>query len=148
MFDAGSDGLRGIALSGPSVLGCEDVTSTWNAVTNTLTISSTERGTLVTVVLTDPALGKYELELHKPLMHPAGQDENDIKLQIGYTVTDGDGDTAEGKLVVNIDDDTPTIQAMQPGFESQATFLGSDAGYQNSYGYYCEMPTAIHPWAR
>ena len=25
---------------------------------------------------------------------------------------------------------------MQPGFESQATFLGSDAGYQNSYGYY------------
>ncbi|QSL92004.1 retention module-containing protein [Ectopseudomonas toyotomiensis] len=136
VFDAGSDGLRGIALSGPSVLGCEDVTSTWNAVTNTLTISSTERGTLVTVVLTDPALGKYELELHKPLMHPAGQDENDIKLQIGYTVTDGDGDTAEGKLVVNIDDDTPTIQAMQPGFESQATFLGSDAGYQNSYGYY------------
>ncbi|VXB90340.1 retention module-containing protein [Pseudomonas sp. 8O] len=136
VFDAGSDGLRGIALSGPSVLGCEDVTSTWNAVTNTLTISSAERGTLVTVVLTDPALGKYELELHKPLMHPAGQDENDIKLQIGYTVTDGDGDTAEGKLVVNIDDDTPTIQAMQPGFESQATFLGSDAGYQNSYGYY------------
>ena len=136
VFDAGSDGLRGIALSGPSVLGCEDVTSTWNAVTNTLTISSAERGTLVTVVLTDPALGKYELELHKPLMHPAGQDENDIKLQIGYTVTDRDGDTAEGKLVVNIDDDTPTIQAMQPGFESQATFLGSDAGYQNSYGYY------------
>ncbi|MGF0337696.1 retention module-containing protein [Ectopseudomonas toyotomiensis] len=136
VFDAGSDGLRGIALSGPSVLGCEDVTSTWNTVTNTLTISSAERGTLVTVVLTDPALGKYELELHKPLMHPAGQDENDIKLQIGYTVTDGDGDTAEGKLVVNIDDDTPTIQAMQPGFESQATFLGSDAGYQNSYGYY------------
>ncbi|WP_192982404.1 DUF5801 repeats-in-toxin domain-containing protein, partial [Pseudomonas sp. EggHat1] len=136
VFDAGSDGLRGIALSGPSVLGCEDVTSTWNAVTNTLTISSAERGTLVTVVLTDPALGKYELELHQPLMHPAGQDENDIKLQIGYTVTDRDGDTAEGKLVVTVDDDTPTIQAMQPGFESQATFLGSDAGYQNSYGYY------------
>ncbi|PIA74396.1 hemolysin-type calcium-binding protein [Ectopseudomonas toyotomiensis] len=136
VFDAGSDGLRGISLSGPNVLGTENVTSTWNGDTKTLTISSAARGTLVTVVLTDPALGKYELELHKPLMHSAGQDENDIKLQIGYTVTDGDGDTAEGKLVVNIDDDTPTIQAMQPGFESQATFLGSDAGYQNSYGYY------------
>lgn len=136
VFDAGSDGLRGIALSGPSTLGCEEVTSTWNADTQTLTISSAARGTLVTVVLTNPALGKYELELHQPLMHPAGQDENDIKLQIGYTVTDGDGDTAEGKLVVTVDDDTPTIQAMQPGFESQATFLGSDAGYQNSYGYY------------
>ncbi|WP_343349847.1 retention module-containing protein [Pseudomonas sediminis] len=136
VFDAGSDGLRGISLSGPSVLGTENVTSTWNAVSKTLTISSAERGTLVTVVLTDPALGKYELELHQPLMHPAGQDENDIKLQIGYTVTDGDGDTAVGKLVVTVNDDTPTIQAMQPGFESQATFLGTDAGYHNSYGYY------------
>lgn len=136
VFDAGSDGLRGISLSGPSVLGTENVTSTWNADSKTLTISSAERDTLVTVVLTDPALGKYELELHQPLMHPAGQDENDIKLQIGYTVTDGDGDTAVGKLVVTVDDDTPTIQAMQPGFESQATFLGSDAGYHNSYGYY------------
>ena len=136
VFDAGSDGLRGISLSGPSVLGTESVTSTWNADSKTLTISSAARGTLVTVVLTDPALGKYELKLHQPLMHPAGQDENDIKLQIGYTVTDGDGDTAVGKLVVTVDDDTPTIQAMQPGFESQATFLGSDAGYHNSYGYY------------
>nr|WP_322939308.1 retention module-containing protein [Pseudomonas sp. s4] len=136
VFDAGSDGLRGISLSGPSVLGTENVTSTWNADSKTLTISSAARGTLVTVVLTDPALGKYELELHQPLMHPAGQDENDIKLQIGYTVTDGDGDTAVGKLVVTVNDDTPTIQAMQPGFESQATFLGSDAGYHNSYGYY------------
>ncbi|QMV61427.1 retention module-containing protein [Pseudomonas berkeleyensis] len=136
VFDAGSDGLRGISLSGPSVLGTENVTSTWNAGSKTLTISSAERGTLVTVVLTDPALGKYELELHQPLMHPAGQDENDIKLQIGYTVTDGDGDTAVGKLVVTVNDDTPTIQAMQPGFESQATFLGTDAGYHNSYGYY------------
>lgn len=136
VFDAGSDGLRGISLSGPSVLGTENVTSTWNAGSKTLTISSAERGPLVTVVLTDPALGKYELELHQPLMHPAGQDENDIKLQIGYTVTDGDGDTAVGKLVVTVNDDTPTIQAMQPGFESQATFLGTDAGYHNSYGYY------------
>ena len=136
VFDAGSDGLRGISLSGPSVLGTESVTSTWNADSKTLTISSAARGTLVTVVLTDPALGKYQLELHQPLMHPAGQDENDITLQIGYTVTDGDGDTAEGKLVVTVNDDTPTIQAMQPGFESQATFLGSDAGYHNSYGYY------------
>ncbi|MAE22786.1 MAG: hemolysin-type calcium-binding protein, partial [Pseudomonas sp.] len=136
VFDAGSDGLRGISLSGPSVLGTENVTSTWNADSKTLTISSAERDTLVTVVLTDPALGKYQLKLHQPLMHPAGQDENDIKLQIGYTVTDGDGDTAVGKLVVTVNDDTPTIQAMQPGFESQATFLGSDAGYHNSYGYY------------
>ncbi|MGK4384395.1 retention module-containing protein [Ectopseudomonas oleovorans] len=136
VFDAGSDGLRGISLSGPSVLGTENVTSTWNADSKTLTISSAERDTLVTVVLTDPALGKYQLKLHQPLMHPAGQDENDIKLQIGYTVTDGDGDTAVGKLVVTVNDDTPTIQAMQPGFESQATFLGTDAGYHNSYGYY------------
>src|SRR5690606_9282166 len=136
VFDAGSDVLRGISQSGTCVLGTENVTSTWNAGSKTLTISSAERSTLVTVVLTDPASGKYELDLHQSLMHPAGQDENDIKLQIGYTVTDGDGDTAVGKLVVTVNDDTPTIQAMQPGVESQATFLGTDAGYHNSYGYY------------
>lgn len=135
-FTTGSDGLGSIALSGPSVLGSESVTSIWNAQTNTLTISSEARGVLLTVILTDPAAGTYSLALHQPLLHVAGLDENDITLQIGYTLTDGDGDTAEGQLDVLVNDDTPTIQALQPGFESQATLLGSNAGFDNSYGYY------------
>ncbi|WP_322978177.1 retention module-containing protein [Pseudomonas sp. C11] len=135
-FTTGSDGFGSIALSGPNVLGSESVTSTWNAQTNILTISSDTRGVLLTVALTDPAAGAYSVQLHQPLMHVAGLDENDITLQIGYTLTDGDGDTAEGRLDVLVNDDTPTIQALQPGFESQATLLGSNAGFDNSYGYY------------
>ncbi len=135
VFDAGVDGLRSIALTGPEVLGTEAVTSAWDAATNTLSISSS-RGLLVSVTLTDPALGEYQVELHQALRHPSGLDENDIDLQIGYVVTDGDGDSATGQLQVTVDDDTPTMQALQPGLESQVTYLGSDAGFSNSYGYY------------
>ncbi|WP_415755436.1 retention module-containing protein [Pseudomonas leptonychotis] len=109
VFDAGADGLQSIALSGPLSLGSEAVTSTWDALSNTLTISS-GRGDLLTVVLTDPATGAYAVNLLQPLMHPVGGTEDNITLNIGYTVTDGDGDSATGSLVVTIDDDTPVAQ--------------------------------------
>jgi T1SS-143 domain-containing protein len=135
VFTAGADGLKSIALSGPATLGSEAVSSTWDASSNTLTISS-GRGPLVTVVLTDPATGAYTINLLKPLMHPVSGTEDDITLNIGYTVTDGDNDSATGSLVVTVDDDTPTIQAGNLGVSSQVSFQGSDAGYSNSYGYY------------
>jgi VCBS repeat-containing protein len=135
VFTAGADGLKSIALSGPMSLGTEAVTSSWNAVSNTLNISS-GRGLLLSVVLTDPATGAYTINLLQPLMHPVGGTEDDITLNIGYTVTDGDNDSATGSLVVTIDDDTPTIQAGNIGVGSFVTFHGTDAGYNNSYGYY------------
>ncbi|MFP6849525.1 MAG: retention module-containing protein [Pseudomonas sp.] len=135
LFEAGADGLKSIALSGPLTLGSESVTSTWNALSNTLTISSV-RGDLLTVVLTDPASGAYTINLLQPLMHPVSGSEDDITLNIGYTVTDGDNDSATGSLVVTIDDDTPAIQAGSIGVSSFVTFQGSDAGFSNSYGYY------------
>ena len=138
-FNAGADGLKSIALSGPLNLGSEAVTSSWDAPSNTLTISSV-RGALLTVVLTDPASGAYTINLLKPLMHPVSGTEDDITLNIGYTVTDGDNDSATGSLVVTIDDDTPTIQAGNIGVTSFVTFQGTDAGFSNSYGYYNKAP--------
>ncbi|HZX18771.1 MAG TPA: DUF5801 repeats-in-toxin domain-containing protein, partial [Pseudomonas sp.] len=138
-FNAGADGLKSIVLSGPISLGSEAVTSNWDAPTNTLTISSV-RGALLTVVLTDPASGAYTINLLQPLMHPVSGTEDDITLNIGYTVTDGDNDSATGSLVVTIDDDTPTIQAGNIGVTSFVTFQGTDAGFSNSYGYYNKAP--------
>lgn len=139
VFAAGADGLKSIVLSGPAILGSEDVTSTWAAGSKTLTISSV-RGALITVQLTDLASGAYTVNLLQPLMHLPGGDENDIILNIGYTVTDGDNDSATGSLVVAIDDDTPTIQAGSLGVSSFVTFQGTDAGFSNSYGYYNKAP--------
>jgi T1SS-143 domain-containing protein len=139
VFAAGADGLKSIVLSGPAILGSEDVTSTWAAGSKTLTISSA-RGALITVQLTDLESGAYTVNLLQPLMHLPGGDENDIILNIGYTVTDGDNDSATGSLVVAIDDDTPTIQAGSLGVSSFVTFQGTDAGFSNSYGYYNKAP--------
>lgn len=138
-FNAGADGLKSIALSGPMSLGSEAVTSSWDAPSNTLTISSA-RGALLKVVLTDPASGAYTINLLQPLMHPVSGTEDDITLNLGYTVTDGDNDSATGSLVVTIDDDTPTIQAGNIGVTSFVTFQGTDAGFSNSYGYYNKAP--------
>ncbi|WP_443218365.1 T1SS-143 repeat domain-containing protein, partial [Pseudomonas sp. SBT1-2] len=59
------------------------------------------------------AAGAYSFTLLQPLDHPAGNDENDITLNLGTLLqaTDKDGDTvtaAAEKLVITVDDDTPT----------------------------------------
>jgi len=42
-------------------------------------------------------------------MHPTAGTEDDIILNLGYEVTDGDGDTANGTLALTIDDDSPLV---------------------------------------
>ncbi|WP_258254680.1 T1SS-143 repeat domain-containing protein [Pseudomonas chlororaphis] len=59
------------------------------------------------------AAGDYSFTLLQPLDHPAGNDENDITINLGSLLqaTDKDGDTvtaAAEKLVITVDDDTPT----------------------------------------
>ena len=41
-------------------------------------------------------------------------DENNQDFTLNYQVTDGDGDTADGTLAINVDDDTPTVSANRP----------------------------------
>ncbi|MFM5392908.1 DUF5801 repeats-in-toxin domain-containing protein [Aeromonas veronii] len=134
-YQAGADGLKSLELSGPTALGSESVTSTWDAQSGTLSISST-RGLLMTVTITDSSTGAYSVKLLQPLMHTGVDTEDNLTLNVGYKVTDGDGDSASGVLAVTINDDTPTIQVGELSLTSSVTFLGSNAGYSNSYGYY------------
>ncbi|MBW3788165.1 retention module-containing protein [Aeromonas veronii] len=135
VYQAGADGLKSLELSGPTALGSESVTSAWDAQSGTLSISST-RGVLMTVTITDPSTGAYSVKLLQPLMHTGVDTEDNLTLNVGYKVTDGDGDSASGVLAVTINDDTPTIQVGELSLTSSVTFLGSNAGYSNSYGYY------------
>ncbi len=105
-YSAGADGFGSLTLSGPSTLGSEAVTSSWNPLNHTLTISST-RGDLMTVQVTDLATGAYAVTLLKPLLHATPGTEDDIVLNLGYTLTDKDGDSADGSLQITIDDDMP-----------------------------------------
>ncbi|WP_349236032.1 VCBS domain-containing protein [Altererythrobacter sp. TH136] len=63
--------------------------------------------TVLTVTL-DSATGDYTVTQNAPIAHPTGAQENDAEFTLNYTVTDQDGDTASGSLLVVVDDDTPT----------------------------------------
>jgi T1SS-143 domain-containing protein len=81
----------------------------------TLTISQLQDNVLVDVVrvtLTDPTSGNYTVEQLNEIDHPTpGADEENILLNVNYRVTDGDGDTVDGQLTIDADDDTPTVVA-------------------------------------
>jgi T1SS-143 domain-containing protein len=73
----------------------------------TLTIS--QNGTpVLKVELTDTSAGSYTVTQLAPISHPTGSDENNVQFTVNYQVTDKDGDTANGSMVVDVDDDTPT----------------------------------------
>ncbi len=122
-YNFGADGSGSVgfsAMDGQSgTIGVESVTYNWNSTTNTLTADSATRGTILTIVVTDPATGAYELTLNQNILHEsldgqAGDDtENDASVSLTYTVTDGDGDTAQGTLALNFDDDTPVFTSAE-----------------------------------
>ncbi len=60
-----------------------------------------------TVQITDVATGAYEVVLLDQLDHPDGSSEDNIVLNPEYTITDFDGDTQTGTLLIDIDDDSP-----------------------------------------
>ncbi|MGQ7247480.1 Ig-like domain-containing protein, partial [Halomonas sp. V046] len=62
---------------------------------------------VLSIQLTDVAKGTYKVAIAQPLDHSDPTTEDDIRFSVGYTITDSDGDSADGKLNVVIDDDTP-----------------------------------------
>ncbi|USZ48267.1 tandem-95 repeat protein [Halomonas sp. DN3] len=62
---------------------------------------------VIAIDMLDPSTGDYRVTLSKPLEHPVAGVEDDLRFEVGYTVTDSDGDTAQGVLNVVVDDDTP-----------------------------------------
>ncbi|PTL89018.1 hypothetical protein C6W88_20135, partial [Halomonas litopenaei] len=76
---------------------------------------------VITIKLTDEVNGNYQVTLHQALEHAEREDENDVSFDVGYTITDGDGSKAIGKLTVVIDDDTPVAFDTVDGVLSSGT---------------------------
>ncbi|WP_225603504.1 hypothetical protein [Pseudomonas sp. PDM09] len=118
IFQSGADTPLSYALSsntsGLPALSSAGVALVYSVVGNTLTAKAGVAGADVfTFSLT--AAGVYSFTLLKQLDHAAGNDENDITINLGTLLqaTDYDGDTvtaAADKLVITVDDDTPVIQ--------------------------------------
>ncbi|QUS39179.1 VWA domain-containing protein [Tardiphaga alba] len=103
------------------------LTYLWVSGTNTLyaTTDGTTAGAAFSIQVTNPSTGAYSFSLLTQLDHPGhdadGQNdgpqtayEDNLALNLTYTVKDFDGDTATGTLSISIDDDMPIIGA-QPG---------------------------------
>ncbi|TXG95797.1 MAG: hypothetical protein E6R08_10925, partial [Nevskiaceae bacterium] len=87
------------------------------------------------------------IDLLAPIDHPdhgqTGSLEDNSTLSFGYTVTDGDGDTASGQINVTVNDDTPTASCVtadvvkEPtdgGQTGQATYTIDTSHYDASSG--------------
>jgi T1SS-143 domain-containing protein len=65
-------------------------------------------GGLTVFTLTIANDGKYTFQLFEHIDHADGTDPNDIiNLHFGVTVTDDDGDTADGEVIIRVHDDAP-----------------------------------------
>ncbi|QLL16564.1 hypothetical protein H0I86_14315 [Pseudomonas chlororaphis subsp. aurantiaca] len=114
VFQSGADVPLTYALSsdtsGLPALSSGGVALVYSVAGDTLTAKA---GTTDVFTFSLSAAGAYSFTLLQPLDHPAGNDENDITLNLGTLLkaTDRDGDTvtaAPDKLVITVDDDTPT----------------------------------------
>ena len=63
--------------------------------------------TLVLTITLNSSTGAYVVTQNAPIMHAAGDNENNQPFTLVYTVTDIDGDSTSGTLGINVDDDTP-----------------------------------------
>ncbi|MEO5325994.1 DUF5801 repeats-in-toxin domain-containing protein [Mesorhizobium sp. CC13] len=83
--------------------------------------------TVLTVTL-NTTTGAYTVTQNNPILHTTGLDENNQSFTITYRVTDADGDTADGTLGVNVDDDTPTTSANLTALLDDDALTGGNAG--------------------
>lgn len=57
----------------------------------------------------DPLTLDYVFTLHGPLDHADGSTEDNLFINLSYEISDSDGDTADGVLQINVDDDSPLV---------------------------------------
>ncbi len=85
-------------------------------------------GTTVLTVTLNTATGAYTVTQNNPISHASGSDENNQAFTLNYRVTDGDGDTADGTLGIDVDDDTPTTAANSTVLLDDDALSGGNAG--------------------
>jgi len=67
--------------------------------------------TRVLTLTLDPDNGNYTVTQNAPIEHFDGNNENNQLIEVRYRVTDGDDDSRDGTLKIDIDDDTPIAKA-------------------------------------
>ena len=75
-------------------------------------------GTTVLTVTLDGATGAYTVTQNAPVKHAPGNNENNQEFTLTYQVKDGDGDTANGTLTIDVDDDCPFISTVYETVET------------------------------
>ena len=58
----------------------------------------------------DPLTLDYQFTLHGPLDHADISTEDNLLVNLSYQISDSDGDTADGILAINVDDDSPLVE--------------------------------------
>ncbi|WP_257540302.1 DUF5801 repeats-in-toxin domain-containing protein [Sphingobium sp. CFD-1] len=107
---AGNIALTAVADTGLRTLSGHVIETVWDPVTHMLTGQDATNGAdIFTLQITDVATGAYRFELLAPIKHSDPASEDDKSLSIGVTVTDAEGESANGSISVTIDDDSPTL---------------------------------------
>ena len=120
LFSTGADGLKSVSMDSLPTLKAiyldshgvghqESVTWTSSAANGVTTWTATGASSHASVaVLTIGSDGSYSFTADAPLVHSTSSTtEDSLTLNFGFTVTDGDGDTAKGSLAIAVTDDVP-----------------------------------------
>jgi len=149
LFHAGADGVKSITFATPDGLKAialdedgkiiqEDlryVTGTDEAGKTVLTAFGVTSDQVVFTLIVSPD-GSYSFETSASLAHSTADGAGEVlPISIGYTVTDGDGDSATGTLTVDIQDDIPTASnATGSMSENDAAQIVLNAGVDYTFG--------------
>jgi len=105
---------------------------------------------VIAIDILNTATGQYRVVLSQPLDHPIAGIEDDLRFSVSYTVTDSDGDTAPGNLVVVVDDDSPKASVVQvgeltDGATADISFFGADGAGSLTFGSALEGTQVTSP---
>ncbi|MCP1651147.1 retention module-containing protein [Pseudomonas nitroreducens] len=109
-YNFGSDGVGSFAWG---TAGLPGLTSGGVAITYSVSpdghvLTGSANGTPVfTITLTNINTGAFEVTLLQPVDHPVKGSEDTLTFDVPYTITDGNGTSANGTLTVGIVDDAP-----------------------------------------
>ena len=103
----------------------------------TIVVTQIQSGEPVDVLelsLSDTTSGSYTLTQLNAIRHADGAAENNVAFSFQYTVTDGDGDSVDGALEVDVDDDGPVLEVSAPQSVGNGLFLDGFTSNNNEWG--------------
>jgi len=128
-YDFGNDGIGGFAwhMDGLPSLSSQgsSIDFRLNGNERSLIGYSQDGDRVLSIQLTDVATGSYKVALARPLDHPAQGSEDAISFDVGYRVTDADGDSANGSLGIIINDDSPSSYLVASSGPASSSAIGA-----------------------